>query len=463
MTIERLDKRQEQEVLGGIGEAIRAANAGASPSEAIAKVASEHGYNQNFVKRMVEAFNVSKTLKQVKMASGEGRAAPFELADVDEVTSLMYPEAVQTPAEKSASEWVPLEATLREDRTFNLDTAPVLSERKEVHSYDDVGPDNLLKRAYREADRKYQEAEQARVTQEDCRNDAIGAVTKFANYFRQTGSVEPFERVEKAALQSYGAEVQPLLTVAWNYSRAGTRGEKRASGPEKVTYGDRRPYVLLSEAADKRAEFVKSAKAYVECKAAADEFKGKVDLRMGLTSKSSQLAAALGGGLASRVVADAAKTPALYDALLAATAEIEDPDMEAERKSIRTKMLLRDMMKNDPILQKADPNAVIKAFNELSSLAPEALEQPAALRTMLQRGVEQGQMDILDITNTLAIEKGIRDSATEDPLLGPQGKQLAGADSGALEKVLKPYGEAVSTADPTAQRKALGETIEATA
>jgi hypothetical protein len=437
MAIEQLSKKEENDVIDAITSAIRLSNDGVEPSEAIAKVASDRGYNRHFAQRMVEAFNVSKTLKHHKESSGEGRAAPFSLADSTKVLDIMFPDKVDTPLEKAASTWTPPECSHRETRFFNLSSAPRKSEREAEHSWESQDPDILMKRAFDELGRRERRVEIARHAMETVKMAAIDAANAFANYFRSLGH-EPFERVEKAALQHYGDQVKPLLDAAWTISSAGKFGEKRAEGPGKIVYQHRRPYVLLKDAMDKRGAYIEKAAEYKTAAADAGEYSRRLGIRARLMGKWGQasMPSLLSGALAGQAASQLARRPSMYEALVRATEELEDPDIEAERKAIQAKLLLRNLMRRDEVLSRADPNEVVAAFNELSNLVPRAIESPMALRALLRKRVEQGQLDPLELTNIMSIEKTMREAEQVPSVLGPGGQAIAAKPEESLQKLL---------------------------
>jgi hypothetical protein len=90
---------KEKQLLSSMESAIKKANSGMDPNEAIAKTANEQGLSPEFACRMVEAFNTSKTIKHLKDNEGEKRADTFGIADKEKVLKLMY-----TPTEEKTAE-----------------------------------------------------------------------------------------------------------------------------------------------------------------------------------------------------------------------------------------------------------------------------------------------------------------------------------------------------------------------
>jgi len=81
---------KERQLLTSMESAIKKANDGMEPNEAIAKTANDQGLTPEFACRMVEAFNTSKTIKHLKDNEGEKRADTFGIANKEAVLKLMY-------------------------------------------------------------------------------------------------------------------------------------------------------------------------------------------------------------------------------------------------------------------------------------------------------------------------------------------------------------------------------------
>lgn len=87
--------------------------------------------------------------------------------------------------------------------------------------------------------------------------------------------------------------------------------------------------------------------------------------------------------------------------------DLEDPKHQNELRKIRAHAMLNSMLTDpdDPI-SSHDPDSVISAYNEISSLAPRVSEQPAAVRPLLQRRL-QGNVQPFEAKEITDIEKGI--------------------------------------------------------
>ena len=411
-----LDKTQEAEVVDAIGDAIKCANDGMDPSDAIAKVASDRGMSSNMSRRMAEAYNVSKTLKFLKEAEGETRTQSFPLADSEKVLSIMFPSEVPTPVQEKQGQWEPKGTNYYEERFYDPANAPVRSEpREEVHTWDSRDSDSMYKRAYGVVQRLQQKAEDARVHETDTRSKAVETVTKLAEYFKST-SHEPFDRFESAALQSYGEPVRPLMEIVWGVSGIGKRSEKRASGPSKIIFGDITPYKLLQDAMDKRSEYHAAEESRKSAQLKYEEVNSEVaGFASGGKSASGFFTTVAGNTLANNISKMRNKSESrvpgdITDAVMA----LKDPEFIAERKTIRTQKMLHDLMRSDDVLKQADPVSIVNAFNEISAIAPMVVDNPGIMRSLLRQSVESGgQLDPLSIKTMQDIDEPIR--RREDP------------------------------------------------
>lgn len=90
--------------------------------------------------------------------------------------------------------------------------------------------------------------------------------------------------------------------------------------------------------------------------------------------------------------------------------ELFDPSHEAELQRIRTQAMMSDFMSNDPIISNYDQDEVTGVYNHISQLAPRAALQPALMRGLLRKMLQQQDtMEAFDVDQLVKIEKGLRD------------------------------------------------------
>jgi len=89
---------------------------------------------------------------------------------------------------------------------------------------------------------------------------------------------------------------------------------------------------------------------------------------------------------------------------------IFDPAHEAKLRSIRTRMVVNDMISNDPVLSAYAPEQVFNAYNELSRIAPGMSNEPIVIRSLIGRTLQTGgRMEQNEIKQLLDSEKAHRE------------------------------------------------------
>lgn len=404
MSIEKMSKQQEAELVDSVMQAIKLANAGTHPNDAIVKVASDKKFNRHYVNRMVEAFNTSKSIKHRKEASGEAKAAAFDIADPEVIFKTLYPENVPAPAETKAADWQPSGTDVEETRVFNLESAPVVAKRADVRSHGKADLDMVVGRAFDDMHRQAQVVTGWQQKMADAREHLTSKICELAEYFR-SNTHEPFANVESAVL-SFDKSAKSLMDVVWDMAKRDKLGnDKRASVAAKVKYADRTPYVLVNDIFNLRREY---AEATVKCASAATELlefrKGLNDRLTMLTKSGNVLAPMMLGMMLPKGTTEGMKAidskPSLED--------ITSVDFEAERKGIQAQMLLHDMMKHDEVLNKVAPQKILSAFNDISTVAPRAIESPMIMRGLLRKAVESESSDPYEVANLVNIETGLK-------------------------------------------------------
>ena len=109
-------------------------------------------------------------------------------------------------------------------------------------------------------------------------------------------------------------------------------------------------------------------------------------------AKSPVLGAGLAGGLTGAIGASIGKafTPSSEEDVKAeAIGELFDPEHEAELVKIRTQAMLSEFLSMDPVISTYEPNEVATAYNQIVQLTPRAAQQPAIMRGLLRKMLQQ--------------------------------------------------------------------------
>jgi len=426
MEMEKLSKDEEQRIISSLEQAIELTNGGENPNQAIRKVAEANSFKPPIVRRMVEAYNTSKTLSHMKSASGEERGASFPLADADAVLAAMYPDTVVSPAEKAAAAHEPETYLYPESRDFMRKSAkhfklPPINGTKQAEAY---GPDPVI-RSRRISDKHLglrKRAEQARSMYRQQIWELDRLVKEASGYFRQLYH-KPFSEVERDMIGDYGAVAKPLMDMVYKQARLKESRFDKSSARRWMFDSEAEPYSTLGAAIDTVRKSIPLAKEAARAKIAFEKHADQHGIPRPTEPEEEEKDALLLDDTLDPYhlpysenplvpeVADAARPfdkSALLPSLPQSTAtaglssvlgltepsentaaealsEATDPVHESQLKAIQTRAMINDFMANDPIISSYDQDDISAAFNQLSQLAPSVAQQPAIARGMLRR------------------------------------------------------------------------------
>jgi len=248
--LQLMSPKKEAEVERAMREAIVLASKGTDPSEAVAKVASDHGFEPGVAQRMVEAFNQSKTLHLYKDATFD-RTSIFEIADAAKVLKIMYPDDIRSAGEEKAASSMPACYALPEHDEFIAAIGlpePLPAKRARLSGKD---IELLIKRA---ADRHTADlrAVDAAKTEEGIRKNALmRQLQSIAGYFTRQMNPRPFADVETDAVTTLGPRAKMAMDLVWNMCPdSWTCTQKRGSEVEREIIIDdtRTPLPQIREA-----------------------------------------------------------------------------------------------------------------------------------------------------------------------------------------------------------------------
>lgn len=435
--MEKLSKADEARIAAAVERAVKMAAAGMDSTEALHKVAMEEKFMPQIVKRAAEAMNISRTLSHLKSAKVEDRAADFPLVDAMKIIDRMYPREVIAPAHKQAAEYVPSVYREKEKVDFQGKSKPKEDSPKPIKKkwLDDISKESADRRNYallRDA------KEQLRIKESEYRiafNKTMEAAKELGTYFRMNGG---FDDVEKRAYAQYGDVGKATMDMVYQWGSLGELRHpvKRASLEEQETWlvwdSNKEPMRSVDKLLqagelifEKGAEVVDAeervkeaeirlkgeavrpfAKTSSENTKLSDEVLEKaafdpvtMSLIPATLSEESPLYAGHAMGL---------KSPLGLDRYREALGDAYDPHHQADVDTIKAKAMLNDFISNDPILSSYDPELVADAYNQVASFAPEASRQPAVMRGLLRKTLQQGGViepfevqQISQIENTL--------------------------------------------------------------
>jgi hypothetical protein len=427
--METMSKADEARVTTALEKAIGMTNGGMHPNDALHKVAEESRFTPPVIQRMAEAYNVSRTLAHMKSASGADRAKEFPIADAAKIVERMYPEQVVSPTEKAAAALKPLAYARSEEVNFlRVNPARIpLAKSARLADY----PRDEVERAHKLCDRRLGLQRKAAALASDYRNTVYAfmhTVDKVAAYFRRIGR-EPFETVERKVAGEFGKagrDYMGLVHVAAKLTEK--RAEFTGDASQLICDTAREPYRTIAQGIKLARDVSDAAGKAAEAEIEVEE----ITKAAGLTPRviepnpllldgilegshrpfeknalipSSLVTGAIGGALGAAGMGstdpDAARRKA--------EVEVYDPIHEAQMRSVQTQAMLNDFVSNDPIISGYDSPEVLSAYNQLAQLAPSLSTQPAVMRGLLRRMLQQeGVVEPHEASQLSDIERKMR-------------------------------------------------------
>jgi len=402
---ELMSPMEEARIVKGVESAIKLANAGLKPNEALAKVAQTEKFGAEVIKRMVTAYNNSKTLSVMqKKGTVEGQDLDFELADPLTVLKSVYPDQVKTAAVSMRTSLVP--SFYNDTPRTNFNRKATLSESlpqvKSAGYAPDLSRTLLRLRGAHQRTRDDLTASNGRY--ENTKSALFQDIQKLGEYFRQSGH-QPFEKVESTALGFWGSGVKPIMNMAWRLSKAATWHEKRGEAPAhpQIVHTDEEPYTLISNILKQAEAGIEAAaeRLRLQTKYAEEEaaIKSRLDqLNPFAKSAGGLMDVALGGIAGTTIGKRMNDKPNMIDVI--------DPDVEENIRNIGAESTLAELMANDEVISTYPREKVTRSFNDISQLAPNIVTQPSIMRTMLRKHLQEGTaMDLHEINQLQSVNK----------------------------------------------------------
>jgi hypothetical protein len=413
---------------------VRLTNEGSTPDSALQKVAKDNNFGPDFVERLAQMYNTSRTLKMMKEAGGETkRTIDHPLADASAVISELFSDV----GEKSAS--------VKGNRvTASLDHDPmtICTDEFVKAASAEVGtgpsyirdPHLLLKRAYNIADAIEKEA--AALASEVARIDESRLVylQKAASYFRSMYH-DPFAEVEQRIKSAHAELGSHAMDAVWAMMDGARKLEKRAeeqpSRPLHVP--NQSPYKEIEEVIKLSCAKAKAKRRAAAAKASAKEYKAEIKKRAQAIASGKAPAptkqASFVGALQFKGVNEAIDSLIGKDdeesAKAKAISKSVDPVHESNLRSIRAQSNLSKLLAEDPVISQYDPQEVTTAYNEISQLAPRTVTQPSVLRGYLRRFLESSPqaagrtMDTFEVDQLAGLESKMPGAPMKEDVIDP--------------------------------------------
>ncbi len=434
-----LSKEAENRIASGLNQVVDLVNGGASPTDAVVKVATALQLPPGHVPLMVNAYNIGRSEAQRKgSADLFEKASEFELADASQVLDRMFPaavksagvlaeEAVVSPEYARPPEFLKERTRLmklaRADKSINWEMVPV----KPAPLPRD--PATAVKKAHSQLVDGKRALEEARRAAQYQFDKVGGLVEKLATALKSPDA-HRFQDVAANAKFRFGKVAEALFAhLEGRHKVLAKQASQAAVRPHVVQWGAS-PYKEVVEIVE-ASEAFERAKAHYEKVAAAHDAAAAETARPFLPAapehgsvlgpSSDEKRAFLGGLFGSAAGATIGKS--VGDKLIKPTEALQgtmqkkltDPQHEATLRNIQTEAMLTDLMANDDVISGYPSQDVVSHFNEISQLSPRATNQAGLMRALLRKRLQQGALDPYEIDMLLKIENSLKTRDNPSP------------------------------------------------
>lgn len=385
--MERLNEQEQRDLIGAVEQAIVFSRT-MHPNEAILKVASDRQYNPQFVSRMVEAFNKSKTVHVLKEAKGDDRAKPFDIADAAWVLQKMYaPEMTKAAAEVpqvTRERSLVRQTQVMQKAASALQPAPVKDPELRARMMKQA-EDAYFYVCKKVMDQLHTNVQEQKYAFDQALDRIVTEIAPMPEHYLQ--------KVARYIINGYPTTGPALLAVLSNrLSRPLPELQKTANA---VVFPNREPYISIS-ALYTAAE--KMAKAEIEEQ--TFEKSAEEGFISGVASRA--LAETLAGmGVAPETMAEAGAASRKEKG-----EDVLDPNFYNKLKELDVKRAFLSLVLYDPDLKQYGMSELRKSYNDVVSTVPNAYQNPVVLKNMMLRNLQSsGVKDPYELKQELEIGK----------------------------------------------------------
>lgn len=419
-----------------LSEAVTNINSGAKPTEALKKVATELDLNPNYVHRVGEALNVALHYNHFKTA--EDRSADFQIADIPAVVKDLFDGVEKTSNQKKADAFPDNGG---EDVTFNY--TRILTNPKYKKAYLEItGATETnesfplsLKGAFeksanliKDLERDLDNAKTAKIGAEIELNQKF---SKLADHFKRDSNYRTeFGEFESQVFSKYGEAAVPYLDLIYktsktaeergvhdkgyqmfeavkelnmfdDFMKAGsafieTENQVKTAEEnyqfEKEYYSEIGKLVANNGSLSKNAEINDPVKVKKKNKSEkVAEERDPVLVRIEKQAKLKKSANILNlfslGSLLSETHPSQLLARDISDRVMRPRDISHRPKHNLTLENMERQLLLQELIMTDPILSRANPQKVAKAYEQILRLSPQVSKEKEVVRAMLRQAV----------------------------------------------------------------------------
>lgn len=432
----------EEQLLGAFRQMEGLVDEGVSPTQAAIKTAMDMQLPPHMIRRMCQGYNIAtQNSRRDGNDASAVKYASFDLADGEEAIAAVY-SAVNPSQKKTAADYSSY------DSSPTWLQSPVPPSRLMIKAASDVvvaaealtGEAPAPLRNYHdrfatilENNRQMAHGVKIACAETELYRTQMGmerALSEIDSYFHKVADIRrPMAEVEYDASLLFGRKVSDaifskLASLHPRESRADFTKHPPISNPkvseEPYSFIDR--FLKLANDFETTLEDLNKLRSDkpetpAHDKIAADaETKRKAEIpKLSQWCKEANLLTGAAGGLGSGLARSL--TEAKDNAKQRTLDELEFSDLDDQVRQLEAKSVLSDILANDEVLSEADPNTVLKHFNEVTQLSPALARQSAALRPILRQQVA-GNPGVFDVMEAARLGNILNTQAKPQPVPG---------------------------------------------
>jgi hypothetical protein len=452
MSLEKISKDQEKQLVRGVERVIDLVKtASLQPTTALVKVAQEYGFGPQEVRRISEAYNISRSLANQKEKQGEARCEPFDLAHADLAIKQLYPSDIKSHGQIKTASVLKARALRDSVNSTNYIEKVASNERVNQSNFKAMvkvagaedapqRPDQLAHGMEKKAARQKFELTQTEEAHNRAKFHLLDSLTKAASAIRT--SQKPFDRIEQAIVSRYGTGAIKLAALLFNTSKqASFKGQRATTFGQVIENYEAEPYKSIDQFVKASAQFKELSTKFASLKKQAAT---EGDWVSNFLEKS-----ALGLPGPGEVLnrwnqgLNTSADPLYQQEVGKAISKIHDPKYTNELRRIRAQSMITDWISNDDVI-KALANSpegvekVLQAYNDLASVSPEAAENPVLAKSYVRRMIQMSEIDPHEVGQMVGIGNQLADSKLPENQVAAMNAAIA-ADPKALAFRSNPY------------------------
>jgi len=428
-----MDPKTEAGLYRALEDMIRTVNSGEHPTAALVKVASAHGLNDSFTRLLGQSYNSSRSIAHHQTYSGQDRCTPFQLANPDEAIATVFTTNAKTAGERFTLSQIRSKQHLVEpgrhpnffDRALKLAAVHDAEATTEKVASEQTPPEPTAEELYVKQQAKLASIRQARRDAETAEAQLLTALDAASHDIRQNLYAMPFDVLEQALVARYDMDQGVKLANILYESIDGKKlRQKRAASFERSVFDynlnpfaaiDR--FVLAAIAATSSAEKL----AAIQEDAATVPFgqsPSSSNKSMGLLPWDEAKLAAAFPSLTGKIMG---LIPPADDGQVNADKEFENQldqmsgsSQNTQLRNIRVQAMLKELLDTDPVISTYSPDEVVDRYNELVQVAPHLADKTIAIRGILRRALQQGNVDPFEVGQYLSMNKTQQEQNTAD-------------------------------------------------